>query len=32
MGETQDVGHCMLPYIRDGIMEQAKESLLVVLL
>ena len=25
-------GHCMLPYIRDQILELAKESLLVVLL
>ena len=29
--EAEEVGHCMLPYIRDQILELAKESLLVVL-
>ena len=29
--EPEEVGHCMLPYIGDQILELAKENLLVVL-
>ena len=29
---AEEVGHCMLPYIRDQILELAKDSLLVVVL
>ena len=31
-GKSEEVGHCMLPYIRDQILELVNESLLVVLL
>ena len=30
-GLPEEVGHCMLPYIRDQILELVNESLLVVL-
>ena len=30
--KPEEVGHCMLPYIRDQILELGKESLVVVLL
>ena len=29
---TEEVGHCMLPYIRDQILELVNESLLVAVL
>ena len=29
-GAQEEVGHCMLPYIRDRILELVNESLLVV--
>ena len=31
-GKPEEVGHCMLPYIRDQILELAKDSLLVAVL
>ena len=30
--QTEEVGHCMLPYIRDQILELVNESLLVAVL